>query len=162
MNRGFVSRYRASIYFRLLPAVFLAISACRSRAEPRFELLDPHATGIGFVNELHPTPELNIFNYLYYYDGGGVAAGDLNGDGLPDLYFTSNQGRNRLYINRGDFRFEDVTDRAFEAQPNFWSTGVVLVDINGDGLLDIYVSNVGGYPPFAGHNQLFINQGSDR
>ena len=138
------------------------MSACRSGAEQRFELLDPHATGIGFVNELKPTPELNIFNYLYYYDGGGVAAGDLNGDGLPDLYFTSNQGQNRLYINKGNFRFEDVTDRAFGAQPQFWSTGVVLVDINGDGLLDIYVSNVGGYPPFAGHNQLFINQGSDR
>src|SRR6266550_3369243 len=148
--------------YKLLPAVFLTISACRSGAEQRFQLLDPHATGIGFVNELHPTPALNIFTYLYYYDGGGVAAGDLNRDGLPDLYFTSNQGRNRLYINRGDFRFEDVTDRAFETQPNFWSTGVVLVDINGDGLLDIYVSNVGGYPPFTGHNQLFINQGSDR
>src|SRR5437763_8543700 len=113
-------------------------------------------------SDLKPTPALNIFNYLYYYDGGGVAAGDLNGDGLPDLYFTSNQGQNRLYINKGNFRFEDVTDRAFGAQPQFWSTGVVLVDINGDGLLDIYVSNVGGYPPFAGHNQLFINQGSDR
>ncbi len=148
--------------YKLLPAVFLAMSACRSGAEPRFELLDPHATGIGFVNELKPTPALNIFNYLYYYDGGGVAAGDLNRDGLPDLYFTSNQGQNRLYINRGNFKFEDVTDRAFGAQPQFWSTGVVLVDINGDGLLDIYVSNVGGYPPFAGHNQLFINQGSDR
>src|SRR6266576_3448609 len=96
--------------YKLLPAVFLTISACRSGAEQRFQLLDPHATGIGFVNELHPTPALNIFTYLYYYDGGGVAAGDLNGDGL----------------------------------------------------LDIYVSNVGGYPPFAGHYQLFINQGSDR
>src|SRR2546430_760314 len=148
--------------YKLLPAVFLAMSACRSGAEPRFELLDPHATGIGFVNELKPTPELNIFNYLYYYDGGGVAAGDLNRDGLPDLYFTSNQGQNRLYVNRGNFKFEDVTDRAFGAQPEFWSTGVVLVDINGDGLLDIYVSNVGGYPPFAGNNQIFINQGSDR
>jgi hypothetical protein len=124
--------------------------------------LDPQATGITFVNELHPTPALNIFNYLYYYDGGGVAAGDLNGDGLPDLYFTSNEGRNRLYINRGDFRFEDVTDRAFDAQPDFWSTGVVLVDINGDAMLDVYVSNVGGLAPFEGHNQLFINQGSDQ
>ncbi len=162
MNRGFVCRYRAFICFRLLSAVFLAISACQSGAEQRFELLDPQATGIDFVNQLNPTPQLNIFTYLYYYDGGGVAAGDLNRDGLPDLYFTSNEGRNRLYINRGNLRFEDVTDRAFEAQPDFWSTGVVLVDINGDSLLDIYVSNVGGYPPFAGHNQLFINQGSDR
>jgi len=148
--------------YKLLPSVCVALLACSSAPDRRFELLGPQATGIGFVNALNPTPERNIFNYLYYYDGGGVAAGDLNRDGLPDLYFTSNEGRNRLYINRGDFKFEDVTDRAFEAQPDFWSTGVVLVDINGDGLLDIYVSNVGGYPPFTGHNQLFINQGSDR
>jgi hypothetical protein len=146
--------------YRLLPSVFLALSACGSGAEQRFALLDPQATGIGFVNELNPTPALNIFNYLYYYDGGGVAAGDLNRDGLPDLYFTSNEGRNRLYLNRGDFRFEDVTDRAFEAHPDFWSTGVALVDINGDALLDVYVSNVGGHHPFEGHNQLFINRGS--
>jgi hypothetical protein len=159
LNRGSVFRYRASICSL---AVFLALSACRSRAERRFELLDPQATGIGFVNELNPTPERNIFNYLYYYDGGGVAAGDLNRDGLPDLYFTSNEGRNRLYINRGDFRFEDVTDRAFAAHPDFWSTGVVLVDINGDAMLDVYVSNVGGLAPFEGRNQLFINQGSDQ
>ena len=159
MNRGSVCRYRASI---CSVSVFLALSACSAGAERRFELLDPQATGIRFVNELHPTPALNIFNYLYYYDGGGVAAGDLNRDGLPDLYFTSNQGRNRLYINRGDLRFEDVTDRAFAAHPDFWSTGVVLVDINGDAMLDIYVSNVGGRAPFAGHNQLFINRGSDQ
>jgi hypothetical protein len=145
----------------LLPSVFLALS-CSSGGEERFELEDPRETGIGFVNELNPTPQLNIFNYLYYYDGGGVAAGDLNRDGLPDLYFTSNEGRNRLYINRGDFRFEDVTDRAFEAHPEFWSTGVVLVDINGDAMLDVYVSNVGGHEPFEGHNQLFINLGSDQ
>jgi len=161
MLRPYTSIASLSVY-KLLPSVCLALLACSSAAEKRFELLDPDQTRIGFVNELNPTPQLNIFNYLYYYDGGGVAAGDLNRDGLPDLYFTSNEGRNRLYINRGDFRFEDVTDRAFETQPDFWSTGVVLVDINGDSLLDIYVSNVGGYPPFAGHNQLFINQGSDR
>jgi hypothetical protein len=145
-----------------LTAGLLAVSACSSGVEKRFELLDPQQTGIGFVNVLRPTPALNIFNYLYYYDGGGVAAGDLNADGLPDLYFTSSQGRNRLYVNRGDFRFEDVTDRAFDAHPDFWSTGVVLVDINGDAMLDVYVSNVGGLAPFEGRNQLFINQGSDQ
>lgn len=160
MGRGFVFRYRASILS--VPSILLALSACSFGAEKRFESLDPQETGIGFVNELHPTPELNIFNYLYYYDGGGVAAGDLGGDSLPDLYFTSNEGPNRLYINRGDFRFEDVTDRAFEAHPDFWSTGVVLVDINGDAMLDIYVSNVGGRDPFEGHNQLFINRGNDQ
>lgn len=145
----------------LLCSVSLVLSACGPGAEKRFQPLDARKTHIDFVNELNPTPELNIFNYLYYYDGGGVAAGDLDGNGLPDLYFASNQGRNRLYVNRGGLRFEDVTDRAFGAQPEFWSTGVSLVDIDGDGMLDIYVSNVGGRDPFEGHNQLFINQGND-
>jgi hypothetical protein len=146
----------------LVSSVFLVLTACNSGTEKRFELLHPRETGIDFVNELNPTPELNVFNYLYYYDGGGVAAGDLNGDGTPDLYFTSSEGRNRLYVNRGDFRFEDVTDRAFGPQPVFWSTGVSLADINGDGMLDVYVSNVAGHDHFEGQNQLFINRGSDQ
>src|SRR5438477_10718141 len=148
--------------YKLLPSLCLVLLACSSAAKQRFQLLDPHATGIGFVNELKPTPELNIFNYLYYYDGGGVAAGDLNRDGLPDLYFTSNQGQNRLYINRGNFKFEDVTDRAFGAQPEFWSTGVVLVAVTADGWWDINSWSGAGYPPLAGPNHFFSNNGTDR
>lgn len=148
-------------FFILIMALFFSITGCEKKNDPVFILLTPQETGINFSNTLTPTPELNIFNYLYFYDGAGVAAGDLNGNGYPDLYFTSNQGKNRLYINHGDFKFEDITDRAFADKRNYWSTGVTMVDINGNGKLDIYVSNVGGYLNFEGHNQLFINMGND-
>lgn len=141
--------------------IILLIAGCSADVEKRFQMLDPRDTGVDFINELTPTPDLNIFTYLYFYDGAGVAAGDLNGNGYPDLYFTSNQGKNRLYLNHGDFRFEDITDRAFGDKVNFWSTGVTLADVNNNGRLDIYVSNVGGYMQFEGHNQLFINTGND-
>lgn len=141
--------------------MIVVIAGCRPEPETRFLLIDPADTGITFSNDLTPTPELNIFNYLYFYDGAGVAAGDLTGNGYPDLYFTSNQGRNRLYLNHGDFQFEDVTNRAFPDKIDFWSTGVTFADVNNNGRLDIYVSNVGGYMEFDGHNQLFINTGPD-
>ena len=90
----------------------LAAAACRraNDAPPLFERLAPSATGVTFENRLPEDSALNILNFLYYYNGGGVAAGDVNGDGLPDLYFTSNLGSDRLYLNSGDYRFEDVTD----------------------------------------------------
>lgn len=142
--------------------LLILFSSCTRDQDKRFEKLEASQTGIDFNNEIIPTPELNIFNYLYFYDGAGVAAGDLTGNGLPDLYFTSNSGENRLYLNKGEFEFEDITERAFEeGLPQYWSTGVTFVDINNDGLLDIYVSNVGGHMNFDGKNQLFINQGTD-
>src|SRR3989475_11448755 len=100
----------------------------------------------------------NILNYMYYYDGGGVAVGDVNNDGLPDLYFTSNVGPNRLYLNKGDYRFEDVTERAGVADPDGWKTGVTMADVNGDGFIDIYVSAV-DFLTMHGHNVLYINNG---
>ncbi len=100
---------------------------------------------------------MNIVNYLYYYNGGGVAAGDVDGDGLVDLYFTSNLGRNRLYRNLGQFRFEDVTDRAGVADSGGWKSGVTMADVNGDGRLDIYVSGVDD--EMRGRNVLYINNG---
>ena len=147
----------------LLKTILLVIFAsCSSNQDARFELLDASQTGVDFNNEITPTPELNIFNYLYFYDGAGVAAGDLTGNGMPDLYFTSNAGENKLYLNQGDFKFQDVTDSAFDINtPQYWSTGVTFADINNDGLLDIYVSNVGGHMHFDGKNQLFINQGTN-
>jgi len=124
-----------------------------------FEMLSPKSTGITFVNQLPENPDFNILNYLYYYNGGGVAAGDIDGDGLPDLYFTSNIGPNHLYRNKGNYQFEDITDRAGVAAPDGWKTGVTMADVNGDGYLDLYVSAV-SYLGEKGHNILFINNGN--
>jgi len=138
----------------------LALGACGGEkvSPPLFELLSPSATGVAFVNELPAKADFNVLNYLYYYNGGGVAAGDIDGDGLPDLYFTSNLGPDRLYLNKGNYRFEDITERAGVADSVGWKTGVTMADVNGDGLLDIYVSGV-DYLTMHGRNVLYINNG---
>ena len=148
----------ADLACRLLIA--LALAGCRRSAEPPalFERLAPSTTGITFENRLPDDSALNILNFLYYYNGGGVAAGDVDGDGRPDLYFTSNLGSDRLYLNRGGYRFEDVTTRAGVAGPSGWNTGVTMADVDGDGRLDIYVSTV-SYRGLRGHNALYINNG---
>ena len=128
---------------------------------PLFERRATEHTGVTFTNELAESPTLNILNYLYYYNGGGVAVGDVNGDGRVDLYFTANEGANALYLNQGDFQFEDVTEAAGVAGAADWSTGVTMADVNGDGRLDIYVSIVHGIHGLDGHNELYINQGPD-
>lgn len=125
---------------------------------PLFELLDAKATGVAFANTLPEAPDFNILNYLYYYNGGGVAVGDINNDGLPDLYFSSNLGKNRLYLNKGNYQFEDVTDKAGVGGPDGWKTGVTMADVNGDGLVDIYSSSV-SYLGMHGRNALYINNG---
>jgi hypothetical protein len=138
----------------------VALPACeRAQAPPPlFELLDPEATGVTFVNELPLEPELNILNSVFYYNGGGVAVGDIDGDGLPDLYFTSNLGRDRLYRNKGNYQFEDITDRAGVGRENSWSSGATMADVDGDGHIDIYVSAV-KYLTLPGGNTLYINNG---
>ncbi len=125
---------------------------------PLFELVAPAASGVTFVNALPEDTAFNILTYLYYYNGGGVAAGDVNNDGLPDLYFTSNLGTNRLYLNKGNYRFEDVTDRAGVGGTEGWTSGATMADVNGDGRLDIYVSGV-SYRSMHGRNVLYLNQG---
>ena len=125
----------------------------------RFTALDSTRTGIAFANRLRNEVQFNILNYPYFYNGGGVAVGDLDGDSLPDLFFTANQGPNRLYRNRGDCRFEDITAQAGVAGTGNWTTGVTLADVNGDGRLDIYVNHVANLLDRQGHNELFINQG---
>ncbi|HNR08346.1 MAG TPA: VCBS repeat-containing protein [Saprospiraceae bacterium] len=115
------------------------------------------SSGIRFSNLLNEKGPVNILEYLYYYNGAGVAAGDLNNDGLPDLYLASNETGNKLYLNKGNFRFEDITEASGTACENQWNTGVSMADVNGDGWLDIYVCAIGDYKSFNGQNRLYIN-----
>src|SRR6267154_1897510 len=144
-----------------LVALPTLLMSCRRTpaVPPLFVAVAPEASGITFANTLPPDDStLNIVNYLYYYNGGGVAAGDIDGDGLMDLYFTSNLGANRLYRNLGNFRFEDITARAGVADSVGWKSGVTMADVNGDGRLDIFVSGV-SYLGMPGRNVLYINNG---
>ena len=118
----------------------------------------PESSGVTFANRLPEDSAFNIVSYLYYYNGGGVAAGDIDGNGLIDLYFVSNLGRNHLYRNLGNFKFEDITDRAGVADSVGWKSGVTMADVNGDGRLDIFVSGV-DYLGMHGRNVLYINNG---
>ena len=125
-----------------------------------FELQDSTATGINFINNVQNTKDFNIFSYRNFYNGGGVATGDINNDGLADIFFTSNMGANKLYKNKGGFKFEDISSKAGIEETGNWNTGVVMADINGDGWLDIYVCNA-GYDKWKKKqgNKLFINNG---
>lgn len=124
-----------------------------------FETMEAPALGIDFENTVVETDSLNILDYLYLYNGGGLAMGDVDGDGLLDLYFAANQGNNKLYLNKGDLQFEDVTQSAGVAGKSDWNTGSIMGDFNADGLLDIYVMAVVGINDFMGQNELFINNG---
>ncbi|MEE8596163.1 MAG: CRTAC1 family protein, partial [Gemmatimonadota bacterium] len=136
-----------------------AVTGCGGEdSRALFELLRPEATGVTFVNELPEDPEFNVIDYLNYYNGGGVAVGDVDNNGLPDLYFTSNLGPNRLYLNKGDYRFEEITERAGVAGSGGWTTGATMADVNGDGHVDIYVSAV-SHLTMRGSNILYINNG---
>ncbi|MEM8895123.1 MAG: VCBS repeat-containing protein, partial [Bacteroidota bacterium] len=140
--------------------VFLALASCQSdsgtRVYNQFEEMTDEQTGLVFENVLQQTTEFNVFEYMYFFNGGGVGVGDFNNDGKEDLYFSSNMGDNALFLNQGDMRFEEVTKEAgVEGIPG-WSSGVSVVDINNDGMLDIYVSQVSGYSILEGHNQLFV------
>ncbi len=133
-----------------------------TQAPPRFTLIDPAASGLHFANQLTEGPNTNILMYEYFYNGGGVATADFDGDGLTDLYFTGNMTPNHLYLNRGDLRFEEVTEASGTAgRPGPWTTGVTVVDLNADGRPDLYVSNSGMLPPDKRRNQLFLNERND-
>lgn len=143
-----------------LSIVLTSCSTDKSRSTGEvFELVDTSNTGIRFENNLTYEYEFNIYRYRNFYNGGGVAIGDINNDGLPDIYFTGSQVDNRLYLNKGDFEFEDITEKAGVAGAHAWSTGVSMADVNGDGLLDIYVSNSGIVEGDNRKNELYINNG---
>ncbi len=115
-------------------------------------------SGIDFINHVQDNDTINILNYRNFYNGGGVAAGDINNDGLPDIFFTANQGSNKLYLNKGGLHFEDISEKAGFVNKLQYSTGVVMADINADGWLDIFVCNAGSMNNAAlRSNQLFIN-----
>lgn len=129
------------------------------QAETLFTLLSSEETGVDFINKVENQKNFNIFKYRNFYNGGGVAIGDINNDGLSDIYLTGNMVPNRLYLNKGDLKFEDISESAGIMGNKPWSTGVVMVDINQDGLLDIYVSNAGNLEGNNHDNDLYINNG---
>jgi enediyne biosynthesis protein E4 len=127
-----------------------------------FTMMPASFTGIRFINRVEDTPEMNVFTYRNFYNGGGVAAGDLNGDGVPEVMLTSNLHGNKLYLNKGHFQFRDITEEAGVGGKGSWATGVTMADVNGDGLLDIYVCHAGSIPGKPRANELYINQGLDK
>lgn len=143
----------------ILPLTFLLSCCSRESADniSLFTRMSSEETGISFINKNTESPEQNILNYEYFYNGGGVAIGDINNDGLPDIYFSANQEENKLYLNKGNFKFEDITEKAGVSSPNGWRTGVAMADVNGDGYLDIYLCRSAGNHPLYRINSLFIN-----
>jgi hypothetical protein len=151
---------RISYKFCVIVFILIALFSCSNNKEqkPLFEIVSSNKTNIHFANNLIDHDSLDILDYLYYYNGGGVAAGDINNDGLPDLYFTANsKGNNKLYLNKGKMQFEDITAKSGVAGISDWNTGVTMADVNGDGWLDIYVCCVSKKLGLHGRNQLFIN-----
>jgi hypothetical protein len=133
--------------------------------QPLFKILPASQTSIKFSNDIVEKESLNVLSYEYFYNGGGLATGDINNDGLPDLMFSANMKANKLYLNLGGLKFKDITKEAspyLEGRQNSWKTGVTMADVNGDGLLDIYVCYSGKTDNETRSNQLFINKGNNK
>jgi len=138
----------------------LLLFACvpTKKEAPLFEMLNAQKTGIQFENRLHPNEQFNMFHYMYYYNGAGVGVGDFNKDGKIDIFFASNEGANELYLNKGQLKFENSTTASHIPQDSAWNTGVSIIDINNDGLLDIYICRLGNFEKFKDKNQLLVCQ----
>ncbi len=153
---AFIKNIRSAI------VIITVLSSCSNHKTDKpvlFETLNEDQTGLHFINKLTPTDSFNMFHYMYFYNGAGVGAGDFNNDGKIDLFFASNQGDNKLFLNEGNLKFKDVTGDTKIPQDKGWSTGVSVIDINNDGLLDIYICKVGNYETLHGKNQLLICKG---
>ena len=150
---------QSAFYYIIIITTLGLLSSCRYEA-PVFQLLPPERTGISFRNDLTESDTINILTYEYVYNGGGVAIGDINNDGLEDLFFTGNTTSCRLFLNQGDLQFQDISTQA-GILTNSWATGATMVDINDDGWLDIYVCMAGHPDAERRQNLLFINQGAD-
>lgn len=137
----------------------ILVWSCRQKENTLFTEVPSSHTGIQFKNEIQENVDFNILTYEYLYNGGGVAVGDINNDGLTDIFFTGNMVSNKLYLNKGDFKFQDVTKEAGVTGRSRWKTGVVMADVNGDGLLDIYVCYSGPGSDDDRRNELYINNG---
>jgi hypothetical protein len=151
--------YLPFLFFPLFILISCSQKSDLQQKEALFVSLPPKKTGVDFINTLTETEEFNIIEYLYFYNGGGVAVGDINNDGLVDIYFSANQGPNKLFLNKGEMIFEDISTSAGLESPGSWKTGVSMVDINGDGLLDIYLCRLGDWKGIVGKNELYINNG---
>ena len=142
--------------------LFIMLYSCTNKQHALFEKMEPSSTGINFTNTLTEDQQHNLFAYEYFYNGTGVATGDINNDGLTDIYLTGNQVPAKLYLNKGNWKFEDITETAGVAGKDAWKTGVTMADVNGDGLLDIYVCYSGFGTDEDRANQLFINNGTTK
>jgi enediyne biosynthesis protein E4 len=151
--------YRGFINAFIFILAIILLTACKSSPQTMFELLPADETGIHFENTIFETDSFNIFTYDYIYNGAGVAVADFNNDGLTDIFFTGNMVPNKLYLNKGEFEFEDVTDEANINVAGRWNSGATVVDINNDGWQDIYVCATQKEDSTSRANMLFLNKG---
>ncbi|RZK99341.1 MAG: VCBS repeat-containing protein [Pedobacter sp.] len=142
---------------RILYLLLIVLCSCGESSDKLFTKVSSSSSNITFKNTLIEDAEFNVLNYPYFYNGGGVAVGDINNDGLTDVFFTGNMVKNRLYLNKGDMQFEDITEKSTVAANQGWCTGVTMADVNADGWLDIYVCRSADVDGNRRKNLLFIN-----
>src|SRR5450631_1398288 len=146
----------------MICSAFFLLAACNKKSSTLFEKISDSHSGIRFNNKIIENDSINPLTVVNIYNGGGVGIGDFNNDGLPDIYFTGNMVPCRLYLNKGNFRFEDITDKAGVGGLGRWARGVSVIDINNDGLMDLYVCNTIYKDSLRRRNILYVNQGLDK